>query len=172
MQDPVDKLLSRFDKENEAIRKSKASSDLDGGRRERRDGIRPLMNVVTNQITQRLPNIHHDPHQFSEVVAIKIVCRMYIKINGRFTEFFLSPHSQKALASTSWMDGDGSGSAHTTRFELPMDMKTLEGIACNHLMATISNFFNVFLTLFVFRNVSTGVPSETLYHQLKENGSL
>ena len=70
MQDPVDNLLSRFDKENEAIRKSKALSELDAGRRERRDGrIRPLKNVVTNQITQRLPSIDHAPHHYSEVVA-------------------------------------------------------------------------------------------------------
>ena len=35
---------------------------------------------------------------------------------------------QRALAATSWMDGGmGSGSGNTTRFELPMDMKTLEG---------------------------------------------
>ena len=70
MQDPVDNLLSRFDKENEAIRKSKALSELDGGRREWRDGrIRPLTNVMTNQITQRLPDIHHTSHHYSEVVA-------------------------------------------------------------------------------------------------------
>lgn len=69
MQDSVDSLLSRFDKENEAIRKNKALSKLDGGRRERRDGIGPLTNVVTNQITQRLPDIHHSPHHYSEVVA-------------------------------------------------------------------------------------------------------
>lgn len=38
---------------------------------------------------------------------------------------------QKALASTSWMDGGGSGSTHSTRFELPMDLKTLEGTVNN-----------------------------------------
>ncbi len=39
-----------------------------------------------------------------------------------------SPPLQKALASVSWMDGAASGSGNVTRFELPMDMKTLEGI--------------------------------------------
>ena len=71
MQDSVDNLLSRFDKENEAIRKSKALSELDGGRRERRekrDGIRPLMNVITNQVTQ-LPDIQHSPHHYSKVAV-------------------------------------------------------------------------------------------------------
>jgi hypothetical protein len=102
VQDPVDKLLSRFDKENEAIRKSKASSDLDGGRRERRDGIRPLTNVVTNQITQRLPNIHHSPHQFSEVVEIKIVCHMY-----NFTEIFFSFSSLTESLGINILDGRG-----------------------------------------------------------------
>ena len=77
MQDSVDKLLSRFDKENEAIRKSKVLSELDGERRERRerrekrDGIRPLTNVVTNQVTQ-LPDIQRSPHQYSKVV-VKVV---------------------------------------------------------------------------------------------------
>ena len=125
MQDTVDKLLSHFDKENEAIRKSKAlSSELDGGRRERREGTRPLLSVVTNQVSQRLPDIHHSPNHYSEVVGIRKILTI-----RNFTDFcFLSLHLQKALKSTSWMDGDGSGSAHTTRFELPMDLKTLEGI--------------------------------------------
>lgn len=85
MQDLVDKLLSHFDKENEAIRKSKALSELDGGRRERRekrDGIRPLTNIVTNQVTQ-LPDIHHSPHHYSEVVTMS-----YTNWTKIFTEFF------------------------------------------------------------------------------------
>ena len=73
VQDSIDKLLSRFDKENEAIRKNKALSELDGGRRERRDGIRPLTNVVSNQVTQ-LPEIDHSLHHYSEVMAINLVC--------------------------------------------------------------------------------------------------
>ena len=89
MQDPVDNLLSRFDKENEAIRKSKAS-ELDGGRREWRDGrIRPLTNVMTNQITQRLPDIHHTPHHYSEVVATTNVL-LYEKSIEILQNFFLS----------------------------------------------------------------------------------
>ena len=68
MQDSVDKLLSGFDKENEALRKSKALSEFDRERRERRDGMRLLTNVDTNQIT-RLPDIHT---QYSKVVTISV----------------------------------------------------------------------------------------------------
>ena len=64
VQDSVDKLLSGFDKENEAIRKSKALSEFDRERRERRDGMRLLTNVDTNQVS-RLPDIHT---QYSKVV--------------------------------------------------------------------------------------------------------
>ena len=98
MQDSVDKLLSRFDKENEAIRKSKALSELDGGRRERRDGIRPLTNVVTNQVTQ-LPDIHHSPHHYSEVVAMLY---MY-KLDNKFYRIF--PTYRKPLHRLpGWME--------------------------------------------------------------------
>ena len=55
-----------------------------------------------------------------------------------FLSIFLA--TQKAMASTSWMDGDGSGSAHTTRFELPMDMKTLEGNVISSFYVSLKGY--------------------------------
>lgn len=51
---------------------------------------------------------------------------------------------QKALASVSWMDGNsGSGSGNVTRFELPMDLKTLEGVYVFAIFFIIIYFVSV-----------------------------
>ena len=125
MQDSVDDPLVGLDKENEGRMRNlngnnKSSSNSEGRERERNARIRPLTVLTTsasnkNQ-TAKLPEIT-SPHH-SQVICTNT--EMQKRSLFSFTR-------QKALASTSWMDGDGSGSAHTTRFELPMDMKTLEG---------------------------------------------
>lgn len=129
--DSLDKLLSGFDKENESHKRNlnsrKPSAHLEGERsRERNSRIGPLANLSSNNNqTTKLPDIY-DP-QYSEVTNKNKQARIIFPQIDYYFLFFFFSSQQKALASASWMDGDRSGSAHTTRFELPMDMKTLEG---------------------------------------------
>ena len=89
------------------------------------------------------------PHTTTQRLWQLLMYRLlYEKVIEIYKKIFLSSHLQKALASTSWMDGSGSGSSHTTRFELPMDLKTLEGIALMILTTATSEPYHAFCIAF------------------------
>ncbi len=59
------------------------------------------------------------------------------------------------------MDGGaGSGSGNVTRFELPMDLRTLEG-----KIAALSEYKSLYS--FISSDVSCGLPEQTLCYQVQ-----